>query len=87
MAHPGGPIVESDQEVFRTPVYTLDQPAAQHRLESFREWESEIGSAQLDLFDASAYEMILKTSSDSLDLRQLWHDPLNPFDSMILTTG
>jgi hypothetical protein len=31
--------------------------------------------------------MILEASPDSLNLRQLGHGPLRPFDSMILTTG
>jgi hypothetical protein len=34
-----------------------------------------------------AREMILEASPDSLNLRQFGHDPLSPFDSMILTTG
>ena len=85
MAHPSSSIVESNQEVFRAPAYALDQPATQRPLESFRERETKVGTAQLDLLDASAQEMILEASPDSLDLRQLWHDPLNPFDSMILT--
>ena len=87
MTHPSNSIVESNQEVFRAPIYALDQSTSQSRRESFREWESEIGSAQFDISYTLTVEVALKTSSDSLDLRQLWHDPLNPFDSMILTTG
>ncbi|SVC00755.1 uncharacterized protein METZ01_LOCUS253609, partial [marine metagenome] len=84
---PGGSIVESNQEEFRAPIYALDQPTYQSRRKCFREWETKVGSAQFDVPYTLTVEMLLKTSSDSLDLRQLWHDPLNPFDSMILTTG
>ena len=86
MREPCESSLQSNQEVLGTPVYSLDNPTSDPRLESFRERESEVRSAQVDLLDASAYEMILEASPDSLDLRQLWHDPLNPFDSMILTT-
>ena len=61
--------LQSNQEVLGTPVYSLDKPTSEHRLESFRERESEVRSAQVDLLDASAYEMILEASPDSLDLR------------------
>ena len=86
MAHPSGVVVEPNQEVLRSPFYALDQPAAQHRLESFRKWEPKVETAQLDLLNTSAHEMILKASPDGLDLGQLGHGPLNRFDSMILTT-
>ena len=86
MAHPSSPIIESNQEVFRAPIYALDQPTSQSRSESRGERETEVGSAQFDIFYALTVEMAFKTSSDSLDLGQLGHGPLNPLDSMILTT-
>ena len=86
MAHPGEAGVESNQEVFRTPIYVLDLSAPQPRCESGWKRKTEVGSAQLDIYYALTVEMILEASPDSLDLRQLWHDPLNPFNSMILTT-
>ena len=87
MTHPGSPIVESNQEVFRAPIYALDQPTHQSRRKCFGKWETKVGSAQFDIYYALTVEVILEASPDSLDLWQLWHDPLNPFDSMILTTG
>ena len=87
MTKPRNPIIQSYQEIFRAPIYALDQPTPQSRSESRGEWESEVRSAQLDLLDVSAYEMILEAPPDSLNLRQLGHGPLRPFDSMILTTG
>ena len=69
MAHPSSFIVESNQEVFRTPIYALDQPSHQSRCESFGKRETEVGSAQFDIYYALTVEMAFKTSSDSLDLR------------------
>jgi hypothetical protein len=39
------------------------------------------------MLDGSSLETILETSSYGLHLRQLGHDLLSPFDSMILTAG
>jgi hypothetical protein len=69
MAHPGDSIVESNQEVFRAPIYAFDQSTHQSRRESFGKWETKVGSAQFDIFYALTVEMAFKTSSDSLDLR------------------
>ena len=77
MTKPRNPIIQSYQEIFRAPIYALDQPTSQSRSESRGERESEVGSAQFDIFYALTVEMILEAPPDSLDFRQLWHDLLS----------
>ena len=77
MTHPCQITGEPDQEVFRAPIYALDQPTSQSRSESRGEWVTEVGSAQFDIFYALTVEMILEAPPDSFDFRQLWHDLLS----------
>ena len=69
MTHPSSSIVEPNQEVFRAPIYVLDQPTSQPRCESFGERKTEIESAQFDICYTLTVEMAFETSSNSLDLR------------------
>ena len=77
MTKPRNPIIQSYQEIFRAPIYALDQPTSQSRSESRGERETEVGSAQFDIFYALTVEMILKAPPNSFDFRQLWHDLLS----------
>ena len=69
MAKPRNPIIQSYQEIFRAPIYALDQSTSQSRSESRGERETEVGSAQFDIFYALTVEMILEAPPDSLDFR------------------
>ena len=77
MTKPRNPIIQSYQEIFRAPIYALDQPTSQSRSESYWHWKTAVGSAQFDIFYALTVEMILEAPPDSLDFRQLWHDLLS----------
>ena len=77
MTKPRNPIIQCYQEIFRAPIYALDQPTPQSRTKSFGERKSEVRSAQFDIFYALTVEMILEAPPDSLDFRQLWHDLLS----------
>ena len=69
MTKPRNPIIQSYQEIFRAPIYALDQSTSQSRSESRGERETEVGSAQFDIFYALPVEMILEAPPDSLDFR------------------
>ncbi len=69
MTKPRNPIIQSYQEIFRAPIYALDQPTSQSRSESRGERETEVGSAQFDIFYALTVEMILEAPPDSFDFR------------------
>ena len=69
MTKPRNPIIQSYQEIFRAPIYALDQPTSQSRSESRGERETEVGSTQFDIFYALTVEMILEAPPDSFDFR------------------
>ena len=69
MTKPRNPIIQSYQEIFRAPIYALDQSTSQSRSESRGERETEVGSAQFAIFYALTVEMILEAPPDSLDFR------------------
>ena len=69
MTKPRNPIIQSYQEIFRAPIYALDQSTSQSRSESRGERETEVRSAQFDIFYALTVEMILEAPPDSLDFR------------------